>query len=92
MADINRYYADSCDNCLNPVIPAAALSDGDDSFVCGYRCPDCRVVWTCSWRTVPNRITPPPPGASLHPHVSALLHEQVAINRAHRVTARQEPA
>ena len=90
MTDNNRRYADSCDNCVEPVIPVAAIRDGDTGIVCGYRCPNCRAVWTCGWGIVPGRIVPPQPTAALDPHVSALLHEQAAINRAHKHTARHD--
>lgn len=90
MTDTSRHYADSCDRCLQPVIPAAALPDGDTGLVCGYRCPACRVVWTCSWMTVPGRITPPK--STTDTHITALVHEQAAINRSHKHTAHNRPA
>lgn len=90
MTDHNLRYADSCDRCLIAAIPTAALPDGDDGIVCGYRCPNCRVVWTCSWTTVPGRIDPPE--TTTDRHISALIHEQAAINRAHKHAARNDPA
>ncbi|MEU7032688.1 hypothetical protein ABZ958_03255 [Streptomyces sp. NPDC046237] len=83
-------YLDSCDRCLIPVTPAAGLSDGDSGLVCGYRCPNCRGVWTCSWMTVPGRVDPPSHTADAH--VAAVLHEQAAINRSHKKPARDTPA
>lgn len=92
MTDISQHYADSCDNCMQPVVPAAAISDGDTGFVAGYRCPTCRAVWTCSWQTVPCRTTPPAPESInfLDRHLDALLHEQAAVNRAHKHLATKE--
>ncbi|HEY9369105.1 hypothetical protein [Streptomyces sp.] len=83
-------YLDSCERCGQyDVAPSAGIADGD-GIVCGYRCPACRVVWTCSWMTVPGRITPP--DTTTDRHVAALMHEQAAINRAHKHPARDTPA
>jgi hypothetical protein len=87
-------YLDACEGCGRyDVIPAAAISDGDSGIVCGYRCPDCRAVWTCSWGIVPGRSIPPAPAEAnvLDRHLSALLHEQAAINRAHKTLERKDP-
>ncbi|MFI2349737.1 hypothetical protein ACH492_22320 [Streptomyces sp. NPDC019443] len=95
MTDHNRAYADACERCGQyDVIPAAAIRDGDTGIVCGYRCPNCHAVWTCGWGIVPGRTVPPEPAAAdfLDRHLSALLHEQAAVNRAHKHAARRDPA
>lgn len=86
-------YLDACERCArHDVVPAAAIADGDNGIVCGYRCPTCRAAWTCSWSIDPSKVIPLAPTPALDPHVSALLHEQAAINRAHKHTARRDPA
>jgi len=76
------------------VTPAAGIADGAFGIVCGYRCPNCRAVWTCSWSIDPSYATPPEPAAAnfLDRHLSALIHEQAAVNRARKHTARRDPA
>lgn len=88
-------YLDSCERCGQyDVAPVAAIADGAFGIVCGYRCSGCRAVWTCSWAIVPGRAVPPEPAAAnfLDRHLSALLHEQAAVNRAHKHTAKRDPA
>lgn len=94
MTDHNPAYADACERCGQyDVVPVAAIRDGDTGIVAGYRCPNCRAAWTCGWGIVPGRTIPPQPGPAFpDQHVSALLHEQAAVNRAHKHTARQDPA
>lgn len=95
MTDHNPRYADACESCdCHDVIPESAIADGTDGIVAGYRCPVCRHTWTCSWALVPGRILPPQPaaGASLFDrHLTAQVHEQAAINRAHKHLARKDP-
>jgi hypothetical protein len=95
VTDHNPLYADSCDNCVRATAPESAIPDGTGtSIVAGYRCPHCRATWTCSWTVVPGRPIPPPPrdDSFIDRHLNAQVHEQAAINRAHRHLAPKEPS
>lgn len=60
MSDHNPLYGDACERCGQyDVTPAAAIRDGDTGIVCGYRCPNCRAAWTCSWGIFPGHSIPP---------------------------------
>ncbi|MCX5176759.1 hypothetical protein [Streptomyces virginiae] len=87
-------YADACDLHRERILatPLMAIPDGDGGIVAGYRCPACRATWTCSWQTVPGQPVPPEPAAVdfLDHYLSALVHEQAAINRAHKHTTRKD--
>lgn len=95
MTDNNPVYADACERCGRyDVLAEAAVQDGADSIVAGYRCPDCRWTWTCGWGIVPGRLLPPEPSneADLFSrHLIGEIHEQAAINRARQHLAGRKP-
>jgi hypothetical protein len=86
--DHNPLYADACENCPTyDVFPESALRDGADGIIAGYRCPNCRYVWTCGWQIVPGRAIPPearPDQNLFDRHLTAQVHEQAAIARARK--------
>lgn len=88
MTDHNPLYADACEQCPTyDVFPESALRDGADGIIAGYRCPNCRHVWTCGWQIVPGRAIPPEPGPdprTFNKHVTARVQEQAAIARARK--------
>lgn len=94
MTDLNPRYADACERCgEHDVIPEAAVQDGAEGIVAGYRCPVCRHTWTCGWGVVPGRIAPPEPGPAVdlfERHLTGEIHEQAAINRARKHLAHRQ--
>lgn len=92
MTDHNPLYADSCERCgIYDVLPESALRDGAEGIIAGYRCPNCRHTWTCGWGIVPGRAIPPEPANNspiFNKHVTAQIHEQVAIARARKHLSR----
>jgi hypothetical protein len=95
VTDHNPVYADACERCGQyDVIPEAAVQDGADGMVAGYRCPNCRFTWTCGWGIVPGRLLPPEPSNDtdlFSRHLIGEIHEQAAINRARKHLARRKP-
>jgi hypothetical protein len=95
VTDPNPLYADACENCPTyDVFPESALRDGIDGIIAGYRCPNCRHVWTCGWQIVPGRSIPPEPAVDspdFHEDVTARVHEQAAIARARKHLSRPDP-
>lgn len=95
MTDNNPCYADACEHCGKyDVVPEAAVMDGADGFVAGYRCPACGHTWTCGWGVVPGRILPPEPSPVVDlfsRHLTGEIHEQAAINRARKHLAHRKP-
>lgn len=96
MTDHNPLYADACEKCPTyDVFPESALRDGTEGIIAGYRCPNCRYVWTCGWRIVPGRAIPPEPAVDspiFNKHVTARLSEQAAIARARKHLSKGDPA
>ncbi|MET7795727.1 hypothetical protein [Streptomyces decoyicus] len=95
MNDPNPLYADACENCMTrDVLPQSALRDGAEAIVAGYRCPNCRHTWTCSWGVVPGRALPPEPidQSLFDRYATAQLHEQAAVNRARKHLSRKDPS
>jgi hypothetical protein len=95
VTDPNPCYADACERCCRyDVLPEAAVADGADGIVAGYRCPGCRWTWTCGWTVVPGRPLPPEPRNDtdlFSRHLTGEIHEQAAINRARKHLARRRP-
>jgi hypothetical protein len=96
VTDHNPRYTDACEACGHQYTnPESAIRDGADGIVAGYRCPACRHAWTCSWQIVPGRVIPMEPTAAdaslFDRHLTAQVHEQAAINRAHKHLSRREP-
>lgn len=95
MNDHNPLYADACEACgTYDVLPESALRDGAEGIIAGYRCPNCRHVWTCGWGIVPGRAIPPEPVTGLpvfHEQVTAQVSEQAAIARARKHLSRPDP-
>jgi hypothetical protein len=95
VTDPNPLYADACENCPTyDVFPESALRDGAEGIIAGYRCPNCRSVWTCGWQIVPGRAIPPEPAVdspNFDPQVSAQVHELAAIARARKHLSKEQP-
>ncbi|MGW5640310.1 hypothetical protein [Streptomyces sp. NPDC003832] len=95
MTDPNPLYADACEQCPTyDVFPESALRDGTEGIIAGYRCPNCRYVWTCGWQIVPGRAIPPEPAVDspiFTPQVTAQINEQAAIARARKHLSKGDP-